>query len=446
MHHHRMSDGERGEPWGASVAQNPSRVTDRPSRRLPFTPTIPEVQPVPGQGEGQPHNGDDKLFIQLLDDLDNISGGSQASVHRRRRAREIFSEWLFSQDVHNPQVMRLKSEQSGRRLSGGDFGEFDLKKQGRQHSCDAEPFSREQSSRRSCGVLSDLSVHRRGLLRRTRPSSFHYPSEDEDDSGYHTGNSTALQTSVKRRPPSARTYKERTWIQLDVKQRIEAFNQNNQGLFMEMSEDGLTFQGFIRIHMNLTSPISISAQPPSFGGYQNCGAEESTQMSRSKNIQVTTSFCLPKNTTKVIHISSMDSTQEVIKALLAKFSITDNPQKFVLFEKIEGPGKIGAIRQMKDDELPLSVCLSWTDEGGIRSLENNKFILQEVDTGEIEILWKSFNLVELESFLNVLNREEAEHVDQVRMKYRKLKIEIQKHLQQKQPNAPSGKKHTPVFV
>lgn len=177
MHHHRMSDGERGEPWGASVAQNPSRVTDRPSRRLPFTPTIPEVQPVQGQGEGQPHNGDDKLFIQLLDDLDNISGGSQASVHRRRRAREIFSEWLFSQDVHNPQVMRLKSEQSGRRLSGGDFGEFDLKKQGRQHSCDAEPFSREQSSRRSCGVLSDLSVHRRGLLRRTRPSSFHYPSE-----------------------------------------------------------------------------------------------------------------------------------------------------------------------------------------------------------------------------------------------------------------------------
>lgn len=46
----------------------------------------------------------------------------------------------------------------------------------------------------------------------------------------------------------------------------------------------------------------------------------------------------------------------------------------------------GAIRQMKDDEMPLSVCLSWTDEGGIRSLENNKFILQEADTGEIEIL------------------------------------------------------------
>lgn len=65
-------------------------------------------------------------------------------------------------------------------------------------------------------------------------SSGVFNCQDEDDSGYHTGNSTALQTSVKRRPPSARTYKERTWIQLDVKQRIEAFNQNNQGLFMEM--------------------------------------------------------------------------------------------------------------------------------------------------------------------------------------------------------------------
>lgn len=60
--------------------------------------------------------------------------------------------------------------------------------------------------------------------------------------------------------------------------------------------------------------------------------------------------------------------------------------------------------------------------------------------------WKSFNLLELESFLNVLNREEAEHIDQVRMKYRKCKIEIQKHLQQKQPNTSHGKKRTPVFV
>ena len=47
------------------------------------------------------------------------------------------------------------------------------------------------------------------------------------------------------------------------------------------------------------------------------------------------SFYLPKDTTKVIHISSDTSTQEVITLLLQKFRITDNPRKFALYEKSE---------------------------------------------------------------------------------------------------------------
>lgn len=375
------------------------------------------------------HNNEDKLFIQLLDDLDNISGGSQ-SAHRRRRAREIFSEWLFSQDVRHPQVTPpLKTEQLGFHISEKSF--LDQKKQIRQQSCDAEPFRRDQSSRRSYGGLNDLGVQRRELLRRLRPSSFHYASEDEDDAGYHSGRNVIHSTPCKQRPPSARTEKEKTWVKLDLSQRIETFNQNSQGLFMEMSSDGCTFLGFIRIHMNLTSAISISAQPLSFCDYYHCEMGKSSHLSPSAD-HVTTSFCLPKNTTKVIHISSMDTTRDVIKALLAKFNITDDPRKFVLFEKIEAPGKKGVIRQIKDEEQPLLICLSWTDIGGIRSLETNKFILQESDSGEIEILWKSFNLDELEKFLSVLNREEAEHIDQVKMKYRRLKTEIQKYLDQKE--------------
>lgn len=42
-----------------------------------------------------------KLFVQLLDDLDDLSSNSP-SAHRRRRAREIFSEWLFSADLRSP--------------------------------------------------------------------------------------------------------------------------------------------------------------------------------------------------------------------------------------------------------------------------------------------------------------------------------------------------------
>jgi len=42
-----------------------------------------------------------KLFVQLLDDLDDLSSNSP-SAHRRRRALEIFSEWLFSADLRSP--------------------------------------------------------------------------------------------------------------------------------------------------------------------------------------------------------------------------------------------------------------------------------------------------------------------------------------------------------
>ena len=40
-------------------------------------------------------NDNDQLFGQLLDDLDNITGNTP-SVRRRRRARDLFSDWLFS--------------------------------------------------------------------------------------------------------------------------------------------------------------------------------------------------------------------------------------------------------------------------------------------------------------------------------------------------------------
>lgn len=61
--------------------------------------------------------------------------------------------------------------------------------------------------------------------------------------------------------------------------------------------------------------------------------------------------------------------------------------------------------------------------------------------------WKSFNLLELESFLSVLNREEAEHIDQVKTKYRKLKTEILKHLQLKRPGSTSSRRQAqPLFL
>lgn len=412
-------------------------MADRPRNRI--------LPPTPEAGdEGIDHGSEDKLFIQLLDDLDNISGGDQ-SIHRRRRAREIFSEWLFSQDVRNPQMMRMKAEQtSGRRHSGDTIVDDDgcRRQMRQQHSCDVEPFQREQSARRSCGGLRDGVQRRPASARRPRPSSYHYPSENDIDPGYCTGSRALLAASVVGRPPSEQTEKERNWLHLDLKRRIEAFNQNDQGLFMETSDDGCSFRGSIRIHMNLTNPISISAQPH-FDFHRASDPEGPSQPSSAS---VTTSFCLPKNTTKVIRISNFDSTQEVIRALLTKFNITDNPRKFVLYEKIKIPGKKASMRQISDSEYPLVICLTWTDVGGTKTLATNKFILQENNSGESEILWKSFNLLELESFLSVLNREEAEHIDQVKTKYRKLKTEILKHLQMKRPSSTSSRRQAPLFL
>lgn len=48
-----------------------------------------------------------------------------------------------------------------------------------------------------------------------------------------------------------------------------------------------------------------------------------------------TSFYLPKDTAKHLHISSQTRVREVIEALLNKFTLVDNPAKFALFERTE---------------------------------------------------------------------------------------------------------------
>ena len=69
----------------------------------------------------------DKLFSDLLDDVDAISGNTP-SVRRRRRARDIFSDWLFSDTNAEGKQNRRKSQQSfeeyfeyEKRISGGGF-------------------------------------------------------------------------------------------------------------------------------------------------------------------------------------------------------------------------------------------------------------------------------------------------------------------------------------
>lgn len=54
-----------------------------------------------------------------------------------------------------------------------------------------------------------------------------------------------------------------------------------------------------------------------------------------------TSFFLPKDAVKHLHVLSRTRAREVIEALLRKFSVVDDPRKFALFERAERHGQGG---------------------------------------------------------------------------------------------------------
>lgn len=52
-----------------------------------------------------------------------------------------------------------------------------------------------------------------------------------------------------------------------------------------------------------------------------------------------TSFYLPSDCVKQLHISSLTTTREVIQGLLKKFMVLDNPRKFALYRQMHRDGQ-----------------------------------------------------------------------------------------------------------
>ena len=93
------------------------------------------------------------------------------------------------------------------------------------------------------------------------------------------------------------------------------------------NRDG-SYTGFVKVQFKLARPVSVP--PPRKGpARQEAGGKKATGVKRR------TSFYLPKDTCKHLHISSHTSAREVIEALLKKFTVVDNPAKFALFERRE---------------------------------------------------------------------------------------------------------------
>jgi len=178
-------------------------------------------------------------------------------------------------------------------------------------------------------------------------------------------------------------------------------------------EDG-AFKGFIRVEMNLTRPINVisGTRPPSI---YNILKEDTVS---NKTL---TTFYLPQGTEKALHITSHTTTQDVIKSLLSKFRVADNPHKYALYERNDEIRKDSLprskslsrlkMRRMNEDERPLVLSILWAQNNEF----NKKIVLQENDPGEIQ--WEQFSLPELKNFLLILDREEAWYKRRIHEKY-----------------------------
>lgn len=116
-------------------------------------------------------------------------------------------------------------------------------------------------------------------------------------------------------------------------------------LSLSQASDG-SFTGFIKVQLRLSRPVTVSS-------VEALGAEEASKPAEVQNqpqseeqegtdgvsSEKRTSFYLPSDCVKQLHISSLTTTREVIQGLLKKFMVLDNPQKFALYRRTHRDGQ-----------------------------------------------------------------------------------------------------------
>ncbi|XP_058844346.1 ras association domain-containing protein 1-like isoform X1 [Acipenser ruthenus] len=198
----------------------------------------------------------------------------------------------------------------------------------------------------------------------------------------------------------------------EIEQKVREYNaQINSNLFMAMNKDG-SYTGFIKVQLKLVRPVSVPPPPRK--------ASSALEVRKGTAVKRRTSFYLPKDTAKHLHISSQTKAHEVIEALLNKFTVVDNPRKFALFERSEREDQV-YLRKLSDEERPLHLRLCAGPSEKVLSL-----VLKENETGDVN--WDAFSMPELHNFLRILKREEEEHVKQLVERYTRTRIKMQEAL------------------
>ncbi|XP_068450297.1 ras association domain-containing protein 5 isoform X2 [Clinocottus analis] len=217
----------------------------------------------------------------------------------------------------------------------------------------------------------------------------------------------------------------------EVWARIEEYNTQVSANGMKLASDG-SYTGFIKVHLRLSRPVtvpSVEAAESEEASRQAAGCARAPSEDRDGTdggqSEKRTSFYLPCDCVKQLHISSLTTTREVIQGLLKKFMVLDNPRKFALYRQTHRDGQ-DLFQKLPLCERPLLLRLI---EGP--DPDQLSFVLKENETGEVE--WHAFSVPELQNFLVILGKEEAERVRAVAQKYTVYRQKLQQALQQHDP-------------
>ncbi|XP_061640912.1 ras association domain-containing protein 5 isoform X3 [Phyllopteryx taeniolatus] len=207
----------------------------------------------------------------------------------------------------------------------------------------------------------------------------------------------------------------------EVCTRVEEYNSRVSENGMKLASDG-SYTGFIKVHLRLSRPVTVPAVEVLVPGGPDGSPSQGQERGQGED---RTSFYLPCDCVKQLHISSTTTTREVIQGLLKKFMVLDNPRKFALYRQTHRDGQ-DLFQKLPLCERPLLLRLIAGPDP-----EQLSFVLKENETGEVE--WHAFSVPELQNFLVILDKEEAERVRAVESKYTMYRCKLQLALQQHDP-------------
>ncbi|VDL88902.1 unnamed protein product [Schistocephalus solidus] len=166
-------------------------------------------------------------------------------------------------------------------------------------------------------------------------------------------------------------------------------------------------------------PATADQQPPS-----DISGDSSVRMRRSLHRRIT-SFRLPRGSSKLIHVRLF------FPAATPRATVTTGELNRLRVSGVVCVSTPVSVRKLFDNESPLGLFLRWTSGGkdsrshgsqmDVRSerfnrlLATKRLVLQENETGDIE--WSCFSTAELQNFLQILNREEADYRRRIQLKY-----------------------------